>query len=360
MINKDVFDQLRQTKRKGLVSIYIPTHIAGDYEANRIRWKNSIKEAQSKLEKFGLNEEEIKKTLRPAKMKIDNYDFWAHRSLGLAGFFSPTSSTFIDLAFTPAERVIVGSEHLTYPMLPTILNKQRLFVLTLSLKKVRFFEVHKNAIFPVEISDLIPTNLEELELMEKSDNLQHHSVRGSETHYHGQGERSDLEEKRISQFFRYIDDGLKPIFRDENVPLVLVGLKQNQSIYRDINSYHNLIDQSIDINPDHSDPVAIHSEVLPLFEELVKNETDSIMDKFNASLHSEMATKDYTEINEAINMNNVDTLIINTYNSSEEDNELSKNKLILKALDQGAELIFLEQDDDVTFRAIFRYKLITE
>lgn len=41
MLIKNKFEQLRQETTANCVSIYLPTEITGDYEKNRILWKNA-------------------------------------------------------------------------------------------------------------------------------------------------------------------------------------------------------------------------------------------------------------------------------------------------------------------------------
>lgn len=81
MIKNKVLDNLLRHKMFPAVSIMIPTNIVGDYEVNRIRWKNELSEIYKKLEAQGY---EKKSFLQHAEALLENADFWARQSAGLA------------------------------------------------------------------------------------------------------------------------------------------------------------------------------------------------------------------------------------------------------------------------------------
>lgn len=167
MINKDQFEKLKSYSNSNAISVYIPTEIIGDYKKNKIRWKNAISKVESQLQANDVQQTEIDRILRPAKELIEKENFWEYQSAGLAGFFNSEYHEIVHLAYQPIPRCEVGPKFVIYPLLPTLLSKERVFILTLSQKDIRFFEAHDHAIFPVKIDDLVPTSLEDLELQEK-------------------------------------------------------------------------------------------------------------------------------------------------------------------------------------------------
>ncbi|MEL6926141.1 MAG: hypothetical protein AAFO94_19015, partial [Bacteroidota bacterium] len=327
------------------ISIYIPTVIAGDYEKNRIRWKNAVAEARKQLEENNVSPPVIEKILRPAMALEDQADFWANQSAGLAGFYAEDFNESVAMAVAPPKLSLYNDRFLLHPMLPTLLNTQRLFILALSRNEVRFFEAHKNAIFPVKISDLVPADMESALMLDKDEkSLQFHTTGGGDANFHGHGAGNDDENIRTEQYFRKVDDGLQPIFRDERVPLVLAMLKEDQSIYREVSNYNHLADFSIDLQPENSDAVALHSEVLPYFDQLKKDNVDELMNELQAKEAQNLAGRGIDDALQAANYNNIDTLLVSTKHQHGDSNEWKMEKIIMQAYDGGATIYFTDEE----------------
>lgn len=359
MINKELFKSLRAEKGQHLVSMYIPTEITGDYQKNKIRWKNAIKKAEESLRSRSLHESTINKILDPARDKVNAQNFWEYQSAGLAGFFSEGTAEIINMAYAPAERTIVEDEFILYPLIPTLLSQERIFILTLSLKDVRFFEAHEHAIYPVKIDDLVPTALDQLEQVEKKESLQMYSTGGKQSQFHGHPESHEKDDVRVEQFFRFIDNGMQPIFKGEEVPLVLAGVKKQQTIYRRISQYKHIHDFSIDVHPDQSDPVALHTEVLPLFKEMKVSSVREIEKEFDYMKSEGLASEGLKQSQKAAEFKNIDKMLVYGYENELYDEEKNKNSLILAALDQGADIRFVssEESDRSGLLSTHRFKI---
>ena len=76
------------------------------------------------------------------------------------------------------------------------------------------------------------------------------SGRGPAT-FHGQGGGSDENEKNeLLRYFRLVSDGLTEFLEEDGVPLVLAGVEYLLPIYKEANTYPNLMDTVITGNPD--------------------------------------------------------------------------------------------------------------
>ncbi|MDX1684764.1 MAG: hypothetical protein R3275_05960 [Saprospiraceae bacterium] len=359
MINKDTYSKLRQHKEEHLVSIYIPTAIAGEYEKNKIKWKNAVQQAEHMLSNQNVDHRVVEEILEPAREKYDATRFWEHQSSGLAGFFGKDMNAFVNLAFRPDERVVVSDQFLTYPLLPTLLDDQRVFILALGTNLVKFYEAHPHAIFPLEIEDLVPSGLDDLERQEFKKSLQWHSSipRQKKAQFHGQAASDEKEDVRLEQFFRFVDKGLQPIFRDEKVPLIIAGLKENQSVYRRISNYKYISDYSIDINPADADAVALHTDIQPFMEEIRQRDIKQVMDQIQFKSSRDLTFSGFNEANEALKMKNIDTLVVYDSQSTDTETEMKKNTIVHDALDQNAEIYFSNESHDDHIVGTKRFKI---
>ena len=137
MISNKKLDSILNHKAFPAVSIFIPANITGDYDANRIRWKNELNDVYKKLESQGF---EKKSFLHQAESLLDNSVFWANQSAGLAGYFSEDFSEVVHLLDTVEPQNYVSNTFVAAPIILNKINNQRVFLLTLSQNNVRFFE----------------------------------------------------------------------------------------------------------------------------------------------------------------------------------------------------------------------------
>jgi hypothetical protein len=74
---------------------------------------------------------------------------------------------------------------------------------------------------------------------------------------------------RILRYFRDVDHGLHEILKSESVPVVFSGVDYLFPIYRQVNTYANLLDTFIPGNPDRLSPQAVHkaawNQVSPVY-----------------------------------------------------------------------------------------------
>src|SRR5438067_2648504 len=95
----------------GHVSIYLPVEPAGpETRQNTIRLKNLIRDAEEKLQEWGLRSTEALELLRPIWELETDTDFWQEREEGLALLLKPGELRTVWLPFRPPELSLV-SDH---------------------------------------------------------------------------------------------------------------------------------------------------------------------------------------------------------------------------------------------------------
>ena len=314
--NKNKFEQLAQIKSgdNDCISILIPTDRVGDGQAEKIRFKNQLDEAinllmDENIQQYPLNKQEALKYLFPAYELLDNDDFWIRQSDGLAVFIGPERFEYFALPITFQPMTYVNNHFYLFPLLEAITGKKRFFLLALSQNEVRFFEGNKYSITPVIINDLVPENLEStLAEVENSQVLQSHGG-GNHITYHGQGGK-DYKMIQIENYFRKIDKGLMEMLHDEDAPMIIAAVDYLVPIYKSISSYTNIIDTSINGNPESDDPVLLHEKAWPAIQDIIDQQTNEWKEEFGLALANEKASFNREEVIPAAKNGRIDTLFI--------------------------------------------------
>lgn len=269
---KALIDQLNSP----CVSIYMPTVRAGaETQQNSIRFKNLIKQAEAQLQAYGLDHTEALNLLQPA-MALDQEAFWQNQDQGLAIFIAPGALRYYQLPLMFNELVVVGDRAHLKPLLPILTGDGTFYILALSQKQVRFFEATRYSVIPIELEG-IPQSLDEaLQYDEtaKEGQFRISTYKGGTNNaaqqagsFHGQGSPDrDQHQKDILEFCHAINRGVQKYLNTKRGPLVLAGLEQMISMYREANSYQHLVDESIDEKPEILTPDDLHSRSWAIVE----------------------------------------------------------------------------------------------
>lgn len=353
MINNEKLDKILEHDNFPAVSIFIPTEITGDYEVNRIRWKNQLSEVYKTLADEGYEKTSF---LKSAENLLDDSTFWANQSSGLAGYFSPGVSEIVNLNDTPISSNLISNTFVATPLLLSKMNSQRVFLLTLSQNDVRFFEAVNSGIFPVRIEDLLPAVDIKLAL-----NL---DIQKETLHPTGQGLSNtnhfkDKSNVRIEQFFKLIDDGLWTLLEGEKVPLVIAAVEEHHSVYRNVSRYKYISPHMLMGNTDTMSPAELRLQLDPVFEDLQAQNNDHISKKLNEDFEKKRVVKNEKDLLFNLEIDNVDTFIIPTDFSNEDKAQVMQLEQILRTCyDRNINVAL--RDDFSALSAITRNEIVKQ
>ncbi|MDM9379770.1 hypothetical protein QUB80_03530 [Chlorogloeopsis sp. ULAP01] len=259
------------------VSIYMPTYkMSTETLQNPIRFKNLIREAEEKLVESGLRPQDVRDLLQPAQ-ELDEYEFWQHQSDGLAMFISNNFFSYYCVPVDFQELVVVTDRFHLKPLISLLTGDGLFYILALSQNQVRLFQSTRYSVSEVELEN-VPTSIAEaLKYDDPEKSLQFHTGTSQggggdrAAIFHGHGAGNDDRKDNLLRYFRKIDDGLQELLKNQRSPLVLAGVDYLLPIYKQANSYPNLIDEGIAGNPDELKAEELHSQawqiVQPYFEE---------------------------------------------------------------------------------------------
>ncbi len=305
MLNEKKFKELNQRSGNNLVSIFIPTYRANHAQEDRLRLKNALKEASRQLEERGMNKGDARAYLEEGYQLVENERFFSNLSDGLCLFFDEGYFYYeaLPVNFTPY--TFVGEVFYLAPVLPVLTGQSRFFLLALSQNEVRFFEGHQHSITPVKIDDLVPANMKEVfEMSDVKNHLQQHSGQGArrgkqpsrEPMFHGQGYGKDDQADDLKKYFKEINDGLMEMLYDEKPPMVIACVDYLLPLYKEVNTYHNLLDENISGNPEGAGPAELHEKAWGAVSRYYQKLREEDKLSFEEAMGLEKASADIHEI----------------------------------------------------------------
>lgn len=289
LITKKEITQLHEINQEPCVSIFIPTHRAGEkvlQEENSLSLKNQLKDVKDKLVKKGVKNESINDITRPIQELIDNSSFWREQSDGLAifatdGFFESHTLPVHFKGFN-----YISNSFYLKPLMPMFVGDGSFYLIALDRDNVKLYECKRHSFTEIDIEDLIPeTKQDRVGFDYEEKNLQFRSsASGSgQTMYHGQEAATGKRKNEIKKYFRAINDGLADIFREETMPLLIAAQSPLFDIYKEVNTYANLMDDNLTIDFSDTDMFEIHElaweRMAPVFDQKRKDHIAKFVDE---------------------------------------------------------------------------------
>jgi len=316
LISQQEFRKLSQFTNEVCVSIFIPTQRAGHEVLegkNRINLKSKWNEIKQQLEKKGVSAEKIKNIGKPIEELLEDKDFWRHQSDGLAVFAAEGFFEKYTLPINFEEYHYISKEFYIKLLVPILSVDGRFYLLSLQLEDVTLYEATQHSIGVVYVEDLIPSRLEErvgFDYKEKA--LQSRPQRQGEGHteYHGHGGADNNKKSEIFRYFRAVDDGLKTILHNDNVPLVIACQDSFFPIYKEANSYQYLYGGEAVGNPAYIDMLELHEKALKIIEPYFEKTKREKLEKFNDLNQTDKTSAAVHDIIPTIIQGKVDTLFL--------------------------------------------------
>jgi hypothetical protein len=212
-----------------------------------IHLKTLIAQAEAQVE-ARLGKREGNGLLDPLHRLLEDGDLWESSLDGLAAFVSPSFAAAYRIPMPVADAVVVSDTFHTKPLFQFLRANTRYYALAISQNSVSLYQGSSYGAGSVNLRAL-PTGLTEAL-----------GVSGLDEDQRGQEERKDT----LLKFFRAIDKGLHDYLRDERTPLLLAAVKYYHPIYREANTYPNLLEQGLDGNFDRVNGDAIHAGAWPI------------------------------------------------------------------------------------------------
>ena len=146
---------------------------------------------------------------------------------------------------------MVANDFYTKPLVRALQSADRYQILCLSRSKAQLFEGNRDALDPIDLSDMPSTVTEVLGDERTASHVSVRSGPGGASFYHGAGGAKDEVDLDRERFFRAIDRAiLENHSRPSGLPLLLAALTENHAPFRAVSHNPFLLAEGIQINPE--------------------------------------------------------------------------------------------------------------
>jgi len=356
----DIINKLKDMKGEECVSIAIPTVEAGDYEKNRIRWKNAIKELKQKFEDMNKPFDKIESNLESLS---NDSNFWAKQKTGLVGYFSETVNEILKLNHEVVTISDVSDTFNLYPAVSEMQAHSSLYIFCISKNKTALYLMQGGSLNKIDISENVVDNYDEAMNFDDPDkSLQHHTVSGGDAIFHANSANEDIDDVRTEQFLKRADDGLMEIIQGQSVPLVLACVEEYYPMYKKVTAYKDLHPEIIAGNPDLLNEDSIKESANCLLTEILGKKVTNFLDRYNEMAKGELLFNTVDDFRSSLKMNNIDTILVNEFAfknmEGDEVNKLTRD--VVGAYNNGAKVICVtDKESNETVLGIRRFVMET-
>lgn len=383
LITKKEVAELHDINQENCISIFIPTHRAGKkvlQEEDALRLKNQLKDVKNKLTKKGLSADQINKRTKPVQELIDNSSFWREQSDGLAIFIADGFTKTYTLPVHFVEFNYISTSFYLKPMMHMFVGDGSFYLLMLERRNVKLYECTQHSFTEMIIDDLIPESKRDrvgFDYEEKNLQFRTGQAGSGQVMYHGQEAATGKRKNEIKKYLRAINDGLAPLFTEDNMPMLIVAQDFLFDIYKEVNTHSNLMKDNLKVNFSDTDIFDVHElaweMMAPVFDKSRKDKTARFledqgtgktaigMDKilpaaFNGKIDALFCENkadvfgNYKEVNNTITVTQ----------DEESDNAISlMNLAAIKTFLNGGEVYLLDKEDmpnpNSRLNALYRY-----
>src|SRR3981189_1657220 len=317
----DEFKALAQIKGETCVSLYLPEAPLGTSgKFNRTAFKDLAKDALSQMKEAGVDknkiavfeeqfahlagpehnvqdEEKIRKLQRAKPDPIES--FWHYQANGLAVLTTMSLTRMFRLPNVPKPLAEVADRlHLT-PLIRAMTSPHDIFVLALAEESVRL--IHAFANFPPERMQVpkLPKNAEE-------------ATRRPSFHVRAPRRRlQNLEGEKmlLQKYVRQVERAIYNVLSQQNAPVVAAGGEPMASMFRSLNTYPRLADETIEGNPEQRTDAELEDAAIPILDRLYSRGLKAVIALYD-QLKPRRATTDVSYAAHAATAGAVDQLLV--------------------------------------------------
>ncbi len=376
-LNRDILKNLSQCQESPCVSIYMSTQAVhnGEFKKLEIEFKNLLQETEKKLkENWGYKQREVDEFLNQAAGLAADINFWQEQKEGLAVFISENNFEYFKLTSDTFDSTHVSQYFDLKQLITDLWDYQKYYILALSPNFNKLYLAEKNDIEEVKLTNL-PKNIKEFLNIEDEGAQKYQSISRSAAGsiFHGEGGAEDDDQEDLLHYLKEVNKVVFDELKGKNNYLVLACDDSLFSIYKDINSYGEMLDDNISGNAGQMNFKELKERGWKIVEPHLHDYAEEIKKEFNNLKGSDKISTKLEDIVESAYYSKVESLMINKKATEEgvfsaDDNEIKSmqeqanydlyNFAALKTIENGGDVYSLdksEMPDNEDIAAIYRY-----
>ncbi len=287
---------LMETEDKVCVSIYLSIPPSGDPARQmQIKLKNALKEADEMIRGKDENEKNSEDILKPLRQMVTETPFMDNLSSALVVFLSSSGARQFWLPIEVSDIVQVSGRFHVKPLIALFSGEEQFYLLTLSQKKVRFFRGSRYALTPLEIEGMPKSMKDALNYEAREKTVQRVAGQGAggrAGYVHGHGAGYDLSEEDMMKFFRMIDRSLSAYLKKSDMPLLVAAVEEEVALYRKVNTFPGLLEESLKGNFDAMTSHQIHEKAMEVMDPVFRGNEEKAREQYEELAGTEMTASD--------------------------------------------------------------------
>lgn len=310
-LTTDHLGALRCSHQPPCISLYQPTHRSHpEKQQDVIRYRNLRRGIEAALKEH-YAQREVRTLLSRYRALERDGEFWNHRTDGLAILSSPETFEIFELQRPVQELLVVANNFYTKPLVRILQSADRYQVLCLSRSEARLYEGNRDALDPVELSDMPSTMTEVLGEELTAPRVAVRSAPGAASVYFGSGQKAEEVDLDRERFFRAIDASiLMRHSRPSGLPLILAALTEHHAPFRAVSRNPFLLADAVQTNPDASDPDQLRLLAWQKLEPAYQQRLSRLLETYHSAEARQRASDDLTEVAEATATGRIETLLV--------------------------------------------------
>lgn len=297
-----------------LVSIYLETHPNSlQTSQDKLRFKNLIAQAQALLAQT-YKPREYESVLAHLDELLTNPDeaLWRSAKEGLAVLANSDSVYIYKLDYPVKELAVVADSYHIKPLIRNFQYGAHYYVLALSADTFEIYYGDFHALEKIALPNGVVSRLDELfDDFDKRESGKSGSYGRTNTNYFGYEPKSEREEIETEKFFRYINGVIQEHFTElQPCPVIVVGLEQNQSLFRSIASGIAVLPVGVHKRFESMSEKEVIASASRIIEDMQREEIRERLDLYGLALSEENASSDPRTIANALSQRKVTTLFV--------------------------------------------------
>lgn len=274
-LHPDELTRLAADRGEGRVSLFLPSRRGGSVPDDRVRFTTLVLRVQDALRADGVSSKRVDTILGGVWDLIDDLWMWETAGQGLAVFASPESARCLRVSTPLPEFAAIGDRFSVGPLLPMLSTNAPFLVLVLTSDETRLF---RGTRFVVD------------EITSGSLSFDCRTL--------------------LHQHFGQVDAAVREAAGKEKMPLVVLGTRHLQDLYRDVNTFPGLLLPTITGDLADLPPGTIHRRAWNVVEPELQAHEYAAADEYDAQRGTGRTVTEPAEVAAAAREGRIDTLFV--------------------------------------------------
>lgn len=262
------------------LSLYLPLSSASkegknpNAKQNELNWKRLVHDLEERVSAFGETGRELVQSLQWEEVVPAEVQEGKSAGCSLAILRSPSVFQVMKLDGELPGQAVVGPHFCIRPLLPILTRPQTFYLLALSRNDTRLLRCTHTSSEEVALPESTKTSFEEWMNQSKPDrNLVYNAMAAGAQGSAGpsalapKGADQDAKDKYVGHYFKQLDQGVAELLKGSDAPLVICSVEQNIPLYRNVNTYPNLVSTEVRGAPNGLKAGEMHARAITALEE---------------------------------------------------------------------------------------------